>query len=138
MGRQVIEVVGHHRPDPERRSLVGTHRFLERRDTYQESGASQPVLTSGARPRLGRVVIDLSGKRGGQAGREQCVAGNRLDQLSRQGRLAPGDPSPAVNFNELGMRAWPHKGQSVVARCASRPLRESSLTAPIVSDSSPA
>ena len=74
------------------------------------------MLTSGACPRLGRVVIDLSGKRGGQAGREQCVAGNRLDQLSRQGRLAPGDPSPAVNFNELGMRTWPHKGQSVVAR----------------------
>ena len=55
MASQVTDVVGHHRTNPERCELLGTHRSQERRNPDQECRPLQPLPLGGPRPGLGRL-----------------------------------------------------------------------------------
>ena len=73
----------------------------------------------GPRPRPSRCRAP--GKLCRQAGRDQRVAGNRLDQLSRQGGLAPCDPALPIDLDELRVRTRPDKDQAFLARLEQTP-----------------
>ncbi len=124
MASQVTDVVGHYRTNPERGELLGTHRSQERRNPDQECRPPQPLTLGGPRPGLGRLDVERQGKLRRQAGRDQRVAGNRLDQLSRQGGLAPRDPAPPIDPDQLGVRTRPDEDQALSARVKQTPSSE--------------
>ena len=58
MASQVTDVVGHHRTNPERRELLGTHRSQERRNPDQECRPLYLLTLGGPRPGLGRLDVE--------------------------------------------------------------------------------
>ena len=127
MASQVTDVVGHHRTNPERRELLGTHRSQDAATRTRNAARSSPWPWV-ARAR-GRLDVERQGKLCRQAGRDQRVAGNRLDQVSRQGglvRVIWPCPSTSTSFEcEPGQTktrpSWPG---------SSRPQRVSSAGLP--------
>jgi len=115
MPSQVPDIVGHHGGNPERGALLGAHRPAERRDPDQERRPLQPLALGGPRPDFGRFEVELQGQLRRQVGRDQGVASNRLDQLSRQARLAPRDPALLIDgvgqLAEAGGRKHVRHGQ---------------------------
>ena len=78
----------------------------------------------GSPPGLGSLDVEHRGKLCRQAGRDQRVAGNRLDQLTRQCGLAPRDPALPIDLDQLRVRTRPDKDQALLARLDQAPSRE--------------
>ena len=136
MAGHVPDVVRDHGSHPERGPLILVHGAFQRRDPDQERGLLQPPVVHGAGAGLRRIEVEAFGEPRGEAGSDQRVAGDGLEELAGQAGVAPGDPAQAVDLDQLRVGARPEEDAAPSAR-PSRPSRFNRDRAPRVSHSSP-
>ena len=115
------------RPPPRQPRTTRVARDSSFPGAPQPGPGMPPALAPGPgwpAPGLGRLDVERPGKLCRQTGRDQRVAGNRLDQLSRQGGLAPCDPALPIDLDQLRVRTRPDKDQAFLARLEQTPSSE--------------